>query len=260
MKRILLFLLALGTFLALSALTTELMAQGGVQPVQTSANPAPANQAPANKPPIPVVVVDYIYLMDIHPQLYADMNVLNQQFKQTSELVRKDLETWQNMQRELEGITPGTTEYSTKMEAARKFKADVELRAIKDQEDFQMKELNITYRAFQEIKGMIDQYAKKNNILVVINHVDIVRRLPAEKTAETKNVELSQIPTVIWVNPIYDITTAIENWLNEFYVPKGYEAVNYPQLIEQKFGARTRNTGTQTPTNVALPNNQPLPR
>jgi len=252
MKRNLLFLLALGAFLASGTLTSVLMAQGapgaGVQPTQNAANPQPQ----ANKPIIAVVAVDYLYLMDIHPQLFAERNALNQQFKATGELFRKEYEKLQNMQREIDVITPGTQEYSVKMEAARKFKSDVDLRAIKDQEEFQIKGLNIEYQAYQEIKNMVERYAVANNILVVINHVDIARRLPEEKTVDIKELELTQMSTVVWVNPLYDITQAIENWLNDTYEKKGFQAVNYKQLIEQKFGSRSANGGTQQPqTNVA---------
>ena len=244
MKRNLLLLFALGTLLTLGITTSNLMAQGN----------APATNQPANpqtKPPIPVVVVDFMYLMEIHPQLHVERNNLDQKLKQAQTKVQGDLVQLQNKQKELSGIAIGTPGYSEKMDEIRKIDSDIKLRAINEEEALQLNDIRINYQAYQEIKNMIDAYARNNNILLVINHLDIARRLPVEKTPQTMDVELSQMQTVICRNPAYDITPAIEKWLNDTYVPKGFAAVNYEQLKEQRFNQRPAG-GTQSPTNVAV--------
>lgn len=256
MKRNLLFFLVLGAFLASGSHTSILMAQGaagaGGQLAQTSVSPQQP-QSQTNKPPIPVVVVDYLYLMQIHPVFFAEMNAWEQKVTQANEKIRQEVENLQKMRRELEVLTPGTPDFSQKAEAARQYEAGINLRAMKNNEEAQLEEINIAYKAYQEIKSMVERYAVGNNIYVVINHVDIARRLPAEATVETKSAELAQFPTtVVWRNPNLDITSAIEKWLNDTYEPKGYKSVNFDQLKEQRLANRSANGGAQSQTNVAV--------
>ena len=242
MKRNLLLLFALGTLLTLGTITTNLMAQGGNAPAQPAANQQ-------TKPQIPVVVVDFIYLMEIHPQLYVESNNLLQKNKQAEDKVQNELMQLQNRQKELLALTPGLPDYAAKVDELRKAEADIKLRAMNEGDSLQMSELRSNYQAYQEIKAMIDAYAKNNNILLVINYFDIARHLPAEQSPQTMNAELTQLPTVVWRNPVYDITPAIEKWLNDTYGPKGFPAVKYETLKEQRFG--TKPGGATQPTNVA---------
>ena len=247
MKRNLLLLFALGTLLTLGTTTSNLMAQGGASPAQ------PAQQ----KPPIPVVVVDYMYLMDIHPQLFVEMNTLTQKLKLAQDKVQGDMQQLQLKQKELSALTPGTPDYTMKMDEFRKSESDIKLRAINEEEALQLTELHANYQAYQEIKLMVERYASANNILLVINHIDIARRLPAEKSLQTMSVELSQMPTVVWRNPTYDITPAIEKWLNDTYAAKNIAPVNYEQLKEQRFGAKPGGIAQPPQTSVATGAGQP---
>ena len=241
MKRTLLLLFAMGTLLTLGTTTSNLMAQGA-----GAAQPA-ANQQ--QKPQIPVVVVDFMYLMEIHPQLYVETNNLNQKIKQVSEKFQNDTVQFQNKQKELQGLTPGTQSYAEKMDELRKSEAEIKLRAMNEEDSLQLIELRANYQAYQEIKAMIDAYAKNNNILLVVNHIDIARRLPKEQSPQTMSAELSQMPTVVYRNTAFDITPAIEKWLNDTWGPKGIPAVDYETVKDQRFG--TKPGGAAPQTNVA---------
>ena len=248
MKRNLLFLLALGAFLASVTVTTNLMAQGGnvAAPMAT----APANQ-PANpqaavpatqKPPIPMAVVDYLYLMEIHPQLYAEMNKLNLQKKAVEDKIKSNVDELQRLQKELQGLTTGSPQYSAKMEEIRNLQVRIQASAMTEQDKFDLAELHLLYNAFMEIKSMVQFFAVSNNISVVINNLDISRRLPAERSPQTMDAEMSQIQGIVWVLPGLDITQHIEKMLNETHGPKGYATVDYKVIREQKYGARPANS------------------
>ena len=256
MKRTLLLLFVLGVFLT-SGTTSNLMAQavqGGTAPAQPAATATQPAANPQTRPQIPVVVVDYMYLMEIHPKLSVEMNGLEQKAKAMQQNFQNDALQLQNMQKELSSSPAGSPDYTKQMEAIRKFDADARLRAIKEEESLQLAEIQCNYQAYQEIKGKVEAYARTNNILVVINHVDIARRLPAEKSLQTMGLELSQMPTIAWRNPNLDITPAIENWLNDDYAKQNIKPVNYDQLKEQRFRS---GGGTQLPTNVATGAGQP---
>ena len=262
MKRNLLFLLALGVFLASAAFTSNLMAQGGsvaAPPANAPANP-PANPqaAPAApKPLIPVAVVDYKYLMQIHPKLYAETNLLIQNQKSFKEKYDAQTKELQNLSRELEGISPGTQGYTQKKEDLRRKSLDLEISAADFTEQNQTQLLKSSYYAYQDIKKLIDNIVKENNIVVVIDFIDIPRQLPTEQTLETMMMELSQPQTVVSYNPNYDITQFVEQRLVTLYTGK-YPAVNFFEVKKQMFSKAPN--GPASPSSVASGANQPGPR
>ena len=261
MKRNLLFLLALGVFLASVAVTSHLMAQGGnvAAPMGTApaAQPANAPAAPASqRPQIPVAVVDYLYLMEIHPQLYAEMNKLDLQKKAAEDKIKKDMDEVQKLQKELPGYTTGSPQYSAKMEEIRNLQVRIQANAMSEQDRINLAELQLLYDAFKDIKGMVQFFAQSYNISIVINNLDISRRLPAEKSPQTMDAEMSQINGIVWIVPSLDITQHIEKMLNDNFGPKGYPVVDYRIIKEQKYGSKPANT----PTGIATAPGQPVPR
>ena len=264
MKRNLLSLLALGVFLASVAVTSNLMAQGGngaTPPVTAPANqPVNSPAAPvAQKPLIPMAVVDYLYLMEIHPQLYAETNKLNLQKKAVEEKLKRDMDEVQNLQKELQALTTGSPQYSAKMEEIRNLQLRIQATAMSEQDKFDLAELQLFYNAFKEIKGLVKSFAVSNNISIVINNTDIYRRLPAERSPQTMDAEISsQMQGIVWVVPGLDITQHIEQMLISTYKPNGYDVVNYETIKQQKYGGPKPGPGSLT--GVAQNPNQPLPR
>ena len=265
MKRNLLFHLALGAFLASITVTSNLMAQGGnvaAPPANAPANPPVNSQAAptAPKQQIPVVVVDYLYLMEVHPFLHVETNKLLQRKKTANDNVQKDMDQLQKLQRELQTLTSGSSQYSAKMEEIRIFQANAQLRAIKENEEIELAALQLQYNAFKEIKSMVEFFAKNNSISVVINNTDIARRLPAERSPQTMDAEMSQMQGIVWFVPGLDITQHIEKMLNDNYKPKGYEAVNYEKLKEQMLGNRPAAGPPTPPTDIATRPGQTRPQ
>jgi len=254
MKRTLLLLFVLGAFLASGTTATDLMAQqGGAAPAQPAANPQP-------QPQIPAVVVDTMYLMQIHPKLYAEKNALLQSQKQARDALQLKAQEYQNMMRELQGLTPGTPEYSKKSNEVRQFEFDLNLQANDLSEKAQLNLIIINYNAYQEIKKYVDTFAKQSNIVLVFNHIDIARQLPVEQkpSPETMDTELSVTQAVIWRNPSYDITGHIEKMIDQAYANNpNYPKVNFEQVKQQMLGQRSAAGGAQPPTGVATPG-QPI--
>ena len=264
MKRNLLFLLALGVFLASMTITSTLMAQvpqGGnaASPVTSPAGqPAAAPAAnPQPRPQIPLAVIDYVYLMEIHPQLYAETNKLLQRKKLANEAIQKDMDQLQKLQRELNGPTSGSPQYTAKMDEIRIFQANAQLRAVKENEEIELLALQFQYNAFVEIKGLVQRFAQTNNISVVINNMDITKRLPAERSPQTMDAEMSQMQGIVWIVPGLDITHYIEKMLNDTYIPKGYAAVDYNKIKEQMYGNKPGGGVAPPPTGVSQVPGQP---
>ena len=264
MKRNLLFLLALGVLLASVAFTSILLAQapgGNVVAPPTNAPAANSQPNPQPRPQIPVAVVDYVYLLEIHPFLYAETNKLLQQKKQANDSMQKDMEQLQKLQRELQSIITGTPQYSAKMEEIRVFQAGAQLRAIKQTEEIDLAALQLQYNAFKEIRGMVQLFAQNNNISVIINNPDISRRLPVEnstqKSTQAMDMEMSQMQGVVWFLPGLDITSHIEKMLNDTYTPKGYDIVDYNKYKEQVYGKPSGGAAMQAP-GVATGSGQPV--
>jgi len=225
-------------------------------PAPMAGNPAPSAPAQANAPQIPVAVVDYDYLMIIHPKLAAEKAAQNQNNQQ---LEAKFMAEYQDLQARGKAITtvnPGTKEYSDRMDKQRRDEADWQLRMQSAKEAVILQRLELEYAAFYEIKVLVDNIAKRNNIIIVLNYINIARRLPDEVTpsAQTKDVEMGnqlQMP-IAWVHPNVDLTVVVEKTLNDTWGPKGYAAVNFKALKDQLSGnAKPAGTVPTTGTNVA---------
>ena len=264
MKRTLLLLFVLGAFLTSGIATANLMAQGvqgGVAPAQQVTNP-PAGVTPSatnqQQQTPTVMVVDYLYLMDIHPKLYAESNALLQNRQKMQNDLQAEQQQLQTKSRELNGFDPGTEPFTKKREELYRLQADLESRAINASEKFQLDQLTITYNAYLEIKYYVDLYAKRFNAHVVLNHIDVNRRLPKEQSPESRSMEMEQIQLpVAWIHSQLDLTPYIEQTLNETHTGNGknYQKVDYAQVKEQRFnGGKPSVGGTQPPINVALPN------
>ena len=264
MKRNLLFLLSLGVFLASVAVTSHLMAQGTngtAPPANVPANPPVSSSAvqPAQRPPIPVAVVDYKYLMQIHPKLYAETNLLIQNQKAFKDQYDTEMKVLQSLNRELEGIAAGSADYTRKREELRRRTTDLEISAADFTELNQTQLLKSNYYAYQDIKKIIDGVVKEHNIIVVIDFIDIPRQLPAEQTLETMMLELTQTQTVVSYNPNFDITRTVEQALNNLFAGK-YPAVNFAEVKKQMFNKTPAAGPASSPTNVATGSGQLRPQ
>jgi len=258
MKRNLLFLLVLGAFLASVAVTSNLMSQGG----NVAAPPAtgtPQATSPAPRPPIPVAVVDYKYLMQIHPKLFADTNTVIQAQKDFKVKYESQVKDLQGLNRELEGITAGSADYTRKREELRRRTTDLEISAADYSEKNQTFLIQANYSAYQDIKKLVDITVKENNIIVVMDFLDIPRQMPVEQTLESMMFELTQSQSIVSCNPNYDITPIIEQKLNLQFAGK-YPAVNFSEFKQQMFGGRSPAGPVSLPTSVANGNNQLRPQ
>lgn len=257
MKRNLLFLFALGTLLTLGTATSNLMAQGaqgGAAPANPHVNP-PA--AASNAAPIPVLLVDIMYLMQVHPKFHAEKNALIQNQKAARDQLQLDMQKLQNMSRELQALQPGTPAYSNKLDELRRFEFELNNRAAKLSDEAQLRQLSSSYIAYQEIKNCVNVFARQNNVVVVINYLDVVRHMPTEQLPspeqlpppEAMEAEMSLMQSVVWRNAGYDITSKIEGMINQTYAGK-YPPVDYEQVKAQMFG-KSPVGASQPPTNIA---------
>ena len=255
MKRNVLSLIAMAALVASGTLTSTLLAQGGAPVGNPNPQPAAPATAPANAPPIPVMVVDFLYLMEIHPELYAVRNTLIQESQKAETGFQAEVQQLQNKGRELQGPAPGTAEYTAKKEELLRLQADLELRARSHSEKLQMQLMTAQYNAFVDIKYFIDYYARQNNVLLVINSIDVKRRLPAEKSLDSQAMEMEQVQLpVVCFQPQMDMTRVIEGWLDQQYVQSGkFTKVDYNKIKEQMFGPQRSGAA---PTQIANPGGQ----
>ena len=248
MKRILLCLLTAGAFLAPAMAASILMAQGPV----TAAQPAAAQQVAANKPQIPVAVVDYEYLVLVHPNLYATKNALQERIKLEEQKLLPQRQKLLDVQKKLQLAQPGTQEFMQLTTELRRMDAEGAIEQEKIGNELQMEQIYAFYGAYKDIKECVEAYAVHNNILVVINSPDITKRLPNESASSLRSTVMQAefIPTVMWVTPNLDMTMHIEGMINQKYanLPK----VDFNMIKNQMYGTPAGNgAGVGAGTSVA---------
>jgi Outer membrane protein (OmpH-like). len=249
MKRILSSLLLTFALLASAGAISQLMAQ--------PAQPVAVQQATQ----YPLVVVDYAYLMEIHPKLSAEVAALEANFKQKGQAFQQDIAKLQEMEKEVVGLQPGTLDYTQKVDQFRRRQSDLGLQIKTIEEQMQLERIRVTYDAYAEIKLMIEELAKRNNINVVINYLDVIKRLPEQQTVQTKQLELFDEPVILWRNPAFDITSTVESMLVSKYTGNGkpYAAVNYNEVKARMLNSlQTGSNAAQGGTSVAAPGGQPI--
>jgi len=255
MKRILLCLLTTGTFFVSGMVTSTLMAQGGQLPQGGTVQPAAAIAQPvAPQQTIAVAVVDYEYLVMIHPKRYAASQGIQKRVELESANAKTEQQKVLDIQRKLQQITPGTQEHTQLTTDMRRIEAEFQINQEKVGNEIQVEQVYAIYGAYTDIKACVERYAKHNNILVVINSPDLGRRLPQEQSQAlmTAVMHAEFNPTAIWTHPQLDITLNIENMLNDMYA--SYPKVNFEDFKKLAF-RNPQTPGGATPAAPANPTN-----
>ena len=262
MKRTLLSLLLAAAFLAIGGASTQLMAQGAANPqpaARQPQQPAPQQQAA----PIPIVVVDYTYLLNIHPVLYANRNNIQERLKQAEQRDATDKAQMLEMQKKLQLATAGTSEYTQIMADMRRLESENKIKNDEILNNLRLEDVKSSYSAYIDIQTMVRAVAEKSNIILVLNNVDVTRLLPDESVPSlpTMSALANYEPLVMWHHPNFDITSVIEGMLVEKYTGPGkpYAAVNYNEVKKQMFNQQMPG-GAPAPqgTTVASPGGQPV--
>ena len=264
MKRILLCLLTTGAFFVSGMVASTLMAQpvqapqgGATQPATTATQPAAAPQQ------FPVAVVDYEYLVAIHPKRYAVSQKIQKRMEQESTNAKAEQQKAVEIQRKLQLTTPGTPEHTQLATDIRRIEAELQINQEKVVNEIQMEQVYALYDAYKDIKACVERYSLHYGYLIVINNPDISRRLPQEPSqalmAAVMHAEFN--PTAVWTSPNSDITAGIETMLNTMYA-NTYPKVNFEDIKKQMYG-NPQAPGGATPapaTNVATPGQGTRPR
>ena len=267
MKRILLCLFATGVFFTSGMVASTLMAQPVQVPQGNAVQPAAVQPSAAPQQTIAVAVVDYEYLVMIHPKRYAASQTIQNRVEQESANAKTEQQKALDIQRKLQQITPGTQEHTQLTTDMRRIEAEFQINQEKFGNEIQVEQVYAIYGAYTDIKACVERYARHNNILVVINSPDLGRRLPQEQSQAlmTAVMHAEFNPTAIWTHPQLDITLNIENMLNDMYAGK-HPKVNFEDIKKLAFrtpqasGGATPAPANTPPTNVAMPGGQPTAR
>jgi len=260
MKRTLSSLLLALALLAAGVAASQLMAQTGAVPVIATAQPAQQRAA------IPVAVVDFALLMEIHPQLHAHMAQLEEYAKKKDIEIQQEYIKLQADEKALVGIQPGTVEFTNKQNELRLALSEWQIKRDTIGQDVQRREILMTYSAYTDIKAMVEVFASGNNISVVINHLDIAKRLPdlkpgEEPSLQVKNSHLSRIPLVVYHSQGFDITPYVEDMLVKKYVDtRLFPRVDYAELKKKAFGMQPGGGGVAPVNPGVAVQGQPVPR
>jgi len=243
MKRNLLNILALTVLLSVAA--SAVMAQQQNRQVNPNAgvtNNAAANPSANAQPqgavnPV-VAIVDMEYLLAVHPEFYAKSRELLARTQAKQQEFRGKEEALQVKRQELNALTAGTQSHAQKRDELLKMESDIQSQAATAMDEIQLQALQARYKAIKDIQRNIDQFAKSNRFVVVLNYIKPTTVLPPDQLAKPAtalptpkemaleiNLTTEGNNAVLWYNAGYDITGMIEQMLKN----------QYPQLTPVDF-------------------------
>lgn len=191
------------------------------------------NAQPQNKQPIPFMVVDFAALVDSHPMLQQEIKQFSQRVSGVQQQLVAERErikkTYEDKTAAYSANSPefnAATEQFTLQMSQSEGTAKIQIEKLKKEE------LEIQYRYFDQIRGLIRQFANDYNVGVVFlyrspenainalkeQHLKLVsagtnpnvpKTLPDELLKNAELEVLSQGGNAIYVNPSYDMTPHI---------------------------------------------------
>ena len=226
----------------------------------TSASAQQQGQPAANQPAIPFMVVDFAALADFHPMLQQDMKQFSQRVSSVQQqLVAERDRIKKTYDDKTAAYSANSQEFNTATEQFTLQMSQSEGTAKIQIEKLKKEELEIQYKYFDQIRGMIRQFASHYNVGVVFlyrspenainamkdQHMKLIsagtnpnipKTLPDDLLKNTEIEVLSQGGNAIYVNPQYDMTQSIKEMIQ-----RQYPAGSIPTDVTVK-------PGTTTPT------------
>ena len=174
----------------------------------------PAQQQAAATPYL-VAVVDVAQLIKIHPDFTARQEALKTEVQRAEETFKARQEQIAAKQKALEASThrPGTTEHQRQLDEITTDMAKFEAEAKSLHRQFALKNSQIMFDTYQDIKKTIGAYAQQVGIAQVTDYREFT---PDPADPQTVAEDMDQ--RLVWFNPRLNITQQI---IHQIYAARG---------------------------------------
>lgn len=125
-------------------------------------------QAQTTPPAASTVVVDINYLFKNHPNFKRQMDQMKGEVDAFEAQMRQMQQELGNLQEQLGLYRVGTTEYQEVEQQMARLAADMQVQTQVKKREFQIREAHIYHETYQEISGIIGQFAQQRGITLVL--------------------------------------------------------------------------------------------
>jgi Skp family chaperone for outer membrane proteins len=162
---------------------------------------------------IPVAVIDISVIFKDHPRFKAMMADWKKDFQAAQTKSRTGQQTFQEKQRQLAGLSPGSQGHKSLEDQLMKMESDLRYDVNRIKKEFMEREVKIYHEVFNEVAGITETFARRHRILLVLRYNS------AKVTGEQRSVYQGINRNVVFQDNI-DITANIQTELKRLYPPK----------------------------------------
>lgn len=194
----------------------------------------------ANASKFGVAVVDISAIFKRHVRFKATMDGMKKEMEAIETELKADRDNITKAEQHKNSLKPGTPDYKQADEQVARMMADFQLKMGSRRKDFMDREAKVYYQTYQEVVQMVDYYAKRQNIGLVL-------RFSSEPVDQNRREDvLREINKPVVMQNSVDITGDVLALLNQGQQPATTPGVTAPQPQQQLPQAR-RPVGAQIP-------------
>jgi Skp family chaperone for outer membrane proteins len=211
------------------------------------------SQATAQGLPQYVAVVDVAQLIKEHPEFRGKQEELQKEVQAEEAKFRTRQQQIMDKDKALQSSAakPGTPEHQRQVDEIAGEYADFEKDVKAMQRKFALKNSQIMYDTYQDIKKVIGEFAQKRNIAQVTDY-----RVFDVNPAEPQSVAEDMDQKLVWFDPKLNVTEYV---INDLYAARNMQRPPKQQQQQQQQVNAGRPATTATAAPVAQPQPQGIP-
>lgn len=194
-----------------------------------------------NAPKYGIAVVDISAIFKRHARFKATMDGMKKEMETIEAKLKADRDHITKAEQHRNTLAPGSPDYKQADEKVARMMADFQLEMGRLRKDFMDREAKVYYQTYQEVVQVVDYYAKRQNIGLVL-------RFSSESVDQNRREDvLREINKPVVMQNSIDITGDVLALLNQGQQPAATPGATSPQPQQQQLPQARRPVGTQIP-------------
>ena len=159
-------------------------------------------QAADNTPKVGVIDMGYIF--DSHPTIEAQIAAIDQRIEDAQKVINQEREALLKRSEGLQKLEEGSPDFLKFQEAISQQEADLKLKFLREERAFAKEKATIIFNEYKRIENKVAQWAKYNNMLVVLRYSRLEMD-PKDPATVSQGMQKS----IVYFSKEYDLTDAI---------------------------------------------------
>jgi outer membrane protein len=199
-------------------------------------------------PPGGIALVDVAYVFKNYNKFNGNYELMKKDVKQREQEIVELQEELKKLVQQKSTFTPDSPNYKQLDQKLAQKKAELELLAANSRDEFTRKEASLYHQTYQEVEAVIQQYADRNGIMLVLR----ASRDDESKSSNPQEVIKEVSQQVVYSAPGMDITDQVLALLNAksptIAAPKDKQQPTGPQRTPTQPTKIADEKGTNKPS------------